>query len=153
MSTPLSFCDISARFGPVFAPQAKPAEQTSCDFDQLFRDYMRKVGLKHEEDREDAEEDALMALVDAMNPPKDRRIDPDKEALRALERTGKAISEEHGGKVDPTQFRSVQAILAYMSTRAAFEAADRILTEERLEVTGQRELSSPSDPNSDEKEV
>ncbi len=159
MSTPLSFCDISARYGQTPAPRMTPAEQTGWDFNRLFLDYMGKVQAKQEEDREDAEEDALMAVIDAMNPPKDRRIDQDTAAAQALRMAGKAVSEEHEGKADPTQFPSVQAILAALGDRVTFEGVDGVLEreevreEERLNVTEARELSDPSDPDNNRKEV
>ena len=160
MSTPLSFCDISARFGQTPAPRETPAEQTGWDFGQLFLDYLRKVRLKHEEDREDAEEDALMAMIDAMNPPKDRRPDPDMVAAQALRKAGEAVSEEEEGKTDPARSPSVQAILALLGDRVTFEGVDDVLRDreeqiqkERLEVTEERVHSGPGDPDNEEKEV
>ena len=59
-------CDIGARYHPV---EAKPTlqEATGWDPNQLFLGYMNKVREKREEDLKHAEEDALMAMVDAMN--------------------------------------------------------------------------------------
>ena len=43
MSTPLSFCDISARYGQTPAPQQSIEEQTGWNPRQLFLDYLQKV--------------------------------------------------------------------------------------------------------------
>ena len=67
MSTPLSFCGISARYGQAPAPQQTVEEQTGWNPKQLFLDYMQKVQDQREKNAKEAEEDALMAMVDAMN--------------------------------------------------------------------------------------
>ena len=69
MSTPLSVCDIGARYGQMPAPQKTIEGQTGWDFNRLMQDYLRKVRLQRKEDEEDAVEDALMAVIDAMNAP------------------------------------------------------------------------------------
>ena len=146
MSTPLSFCDVSARYGRTPAPRRTPAEQTGWNSNQLFNDFMLKFRKKREEDREDAREDALMAVIDAMNDP---------------ERAGRAVPEEDAGRADPARSLPVRVILSVLGGRAAFEEADGVLErqergeqkagEERLEVTQARGLGSPSDPNSMER--
>ena len=176
MSTPLSFCDISARFGQTPAPRETPAEQTGWDFGQLFLDYLRKVRLKHEEDREDAEEDALMAMIDAMNASEEDKESgkTDMAAANSLADAGEAIIAQHeivledGTKqvswFDPTQTLTIQVLMSCLGDRFTFEQADKVQEnqdkvredqeqedkEERLEVTETRETS---DPNQIGKEV
>lgn len=171
MSTPLSFCDISARYGQTPAPQQTIAEQTGWNPRQLFLDYLQKVREQREKDAKDAEEDALMAMIDAMN-----ASEEDKKAGRtdlagvdALADAGKAIAAQHetvledGTKqvewFDPTQTLTVQALMACLGDRFTFEQADEIqnsqdkaqeeqkIEEERLEVTEARDPSNPSGPN------
>ena len=67
MSTPLSFCDISARYGQMPAPQKSVEEQTGWNPNQLFKDYLMKLQRLREQEEEHAREDALMAMIDAMN--------------------------------------------------------------------------------------
>ena len=54
MQTPLSFCDITARFGQTPAPQKSIAEQTGWNPNQLFRDYLTKVRSQREKDEKEA---------------------------------------------------------------------------------------------------
>ena len=78
MSTPLSFCDISARYGQMPAPQKSVEEQTGWNPNQLFKDYLMKLQRLREQEEEHAREDALMAMIDAMNAPeRDRQSDQD----------------------------------------------------------------------------
>ena len=48
MSTPLSFCDISARYGQMPAPQKSIEEQTGWNPRQLFLNYLQKVREQRE---------------------------------------------------------------------------------------------------------
>ena len=61
MSTPLSFCDISTRFGQVPAPQRSIEEQTGWNPNLLFKDYLNKVRRHRKEQEEHAAEDALLS--------------------------------------------------------------------------------------------
>ena len=140
MSTPLSFCDISARYGQMPAPQQSIEEQTGWNPKQLFLDYMRKVREQREKNAKDAEEDALMAMIDAMN-----ASEEDKASGRVK-------------WVDPTQTLTVQVLMSCLGDRFTFEQADRIqenqkdqeqkAEEERLEVTEARDPSDTIDPDS-----
>ena len=175
MSTPLSFCDISARYGQTPAPRQTPAEQTGWDSGQLFLDYMRRVQEQREENAKDAEEDALMAMIDAMNASEEDKASgkTERTLTESLAKAGEAITAqseevlEDGSKlvqwVDPTTKLSVQVLLSCLGDRFSFEQADKVeentqeaqevqeqeLQEERLDVTEQRDLSitsNPSDP-------
>ncbi len=170
MSTPLSFCDISARYGQMPAPQQSIEEQTGWNPKQLFLDYMRKVREQREKNAKDAEEDALMAMIDAMNASEEDKASgkADQAAAKSLADAGKAIvaqSEEileDGTKrvkwVDPTQTLTVQVLMSCLGDRFTFEQADRIqenqkdqeqkAEEERLEVTEARDPSDTIDPDS-----
>ncbi len=171
MSTPLSFCDISARYGQTPAPRQAPAEQTGWDPKQLFLDYMRKVRVQREKNGKEAEEDALMAMIDAMNASeKDKKAGKtDLASANALADAGRAIVARHtevledGTRlvtwVDPTATLTVQAMLACLGDRSTFEQADKVrenedkaqedrereAEKERLEVTETRETSGPND--------
>lgn len=111
MSTPLSICDISARYGQMPAPRLTAGEQTGWNTKQVFSDclYMalelreqsvkeveqdpfeamneafleniRKAEELRRQRAKESEEDALMAVVDALNAPEE-----DKESGR-LEQT------------------------------------------------------------------
>ena len=50
MSMPLSFCDISARYGQTPAPQKSAADQTGWNPRQIFLDYMQKLRERQKED-------------------------------------------------------------------------------------------------------
>lgn len=169
MSTPLSFCDITARYGQAPALQIGSAERTSCDFTQLYLDYIRKVQDKRREELEDEEEDALMAVIDAMNASEeDKRSGRlERELAKSLARAGTAVvsrSEKESGDgtkeaslVDPIQTLTVQVLLSCVGDRATFEQADEIqentvkaleqteqkIEEEQLEVTGPNRPSGP----------
>lgn len=171
MSTPLSFCDISARFGRTPAPQQSIEEQTGWNPRQLFLDYLQKVREQREENAKHAEEDALMAMIDAMNASEEDKASGKTEQTltESLANAGKAITDqsteilEDGTKrvtwVDPMQTLTVQAMLACLGDRFTFEQADKIQEDQdkapedreqetekaRLEVT---EARDPSDPNS-----
>lgn len=174
MSTPLSFCDISARFGQSPAPQQSIEEQTGWNPRQLFLDYLQKVREQREENAKHAEEDALMAMIDAMNASEEDKESgkADQEAAEALAKAGAAIVDqatefmEDGSKrvtwVDPMQTLTVQAMMACLDGRFTFEQADKLQEnrnkaredqrqeagEERLEVTEAREPSDTIDPDS-----
>ena len=139
MSTPLSFCDISARYGQM-------------------------------------PEDALMAMIDAMNASEEDKASGKTEQTltNSLADAGKAIvaqSEEimeDGTKrtrwVDPTQTLTVQVLLSCLGDRFNFEQVDQVeennretLEQEedemRLEVTEAQNPSETSDPTQIGKEV
>lgn len=171
MSTPLSFCDISARYGQTPAPQQTLAEQTGWNPRQFFLDYMQKVRDQREKNDKEAEEDALMAMIDAMNASeKDKKAGrTDLAGANSLASAGRAIAAQHtevledGTRlvtwVDPTQTLTVQALLACLGDRFTFEQADEIeenqeraqenreqeAKEERLEVTEARDPSETSE--------
>ncbi|MCI8553002.1 MAG: hypothetical protein HFF56_08415, partial [Lawsonibacter sp.] len=67
MSTPLSVCDIGARYGQAPAPQKTVEGQAGWDLGQTFRNYLLKVRRQNQQAAKEAEEDALMAVIDAMN--------------------------------------------------------------------------------------
>lgn len=173
MSTPLSFCDISARFGQTPAPQQSIEEQTGWNPRQLFLDYLQKVREQQEENAKHAEEDALMAMIDAMNASEEDKASgkADQDAVEALAKAGAAIVDqatevmEDGTRrvtwVDPMQTLTVQAMLACLGDRFTFEQADKIQDsqdkaredreqeagKEPLEVTEARDPSDTIDPN------
>ncbi|MCI9156553.1 MAG: hypothetical protein HFF44_06385 [Lawsonibacter sp.] len=172
MSTPLSFCDISARYGQTPAPQQTIEEQTGWNPKQLFLDYMRKVQDQREKNAKEAEEDALMAMVDAMNASEEDKGRTEQTLTDSLAKAGKAIVDQNtelmpdGTKrvtwVDPTATLTVQVLLSCLGDRFNLEQADKIQEnqeqakedrEERLEVTEQRDPSETSAPNFIEKEV
>ena len=173
MSTPLSFCDISARYGQTPAPQQSIEEQTGWNPRQLFLDYLQKVREQQEENAKHAEEDALMAMIDAMNASEEDKASgkADQDAVEALAKAGAAIVDqatevmEDGTRrvtwVDPMQTLTVQAMLACLGDRFTFEQADKIQDsqdkaredreqeagKEPLEVTEARDPSDTIDPN------
>lgn len=179
MSTPLSFCDISARFGQAPAPQQSIGEQSGWNLSQTFLNYMLKLRRQQKEDAEDAEEDALMAVIDAMTASEEDiesgRLE--QTLTRSLAKAGRAITEQHekvledGTRrvewVDPAQSLTIQVLLSCAGDRIIFEQADEIrenteealehaeqeAEEESLNVTEKRELSDPSDPDNNKKEV
>lgn len=167
MSTPLSFCDISARYGQPPAPQKTLEEQTGWSLSQAFMNYLLKVRRQSKQDAKEAEEDALMALIDAMNASeKDKKAGKtDMVTAESLVKAGKAINERYEHKVDPLETLTVQAMLACLGDRFTFEQADEIRenTEkvqeqeaeerERMEVTEARGPSALEDPDINEKEV
>ena len=131
MSTPLSFCDISARFGQEPAPQQSIEEQAGWNPGQLFLDLLQKVQEQKEQSAKQAEEDALMAMVDAMNvSSRDRESGRAREtAEEILLKASQTIAEKTGGKVDPTTTLTVQAILACLGDRFTFDQADELQAE------------------------
>lgn len=176
MSTPLSFCDISARYGQMPAPQQSVEEQTGWNPRQIFLNYLQKVREQREKNAEYAEEDALMAMIDVMNASEeDKESGKTEQTLtNSLADAGKAIvaqSEEimeDGTKrtrwVDPTQTLTVQVLLSCLGDRFSFEQADQVeennretLEQEedemRLEVTETRDPGETSDLNQIGKEV
>lgn len=176
MSTPLSFCDISARYGQMPAPQQSIQEQTGWNPRQIFLNYLQKVREQREKDAKYAEEDALMAMIDAMNASEEDKASGKTEQTltNSLADAGKAIvaqSEEimeDGTKrtrwVDPTQTLTVQALLSCLGDRFNFEQVDQVeennretLEQEedemRLEVTEAQNPSETSDPTQIGKEV
>lgn len=176
MSTPLSFCDISAQYGQMPAPQQSIEEQTGWNPRQIFLNYLQKVREQREKDAKYAEEDALMAMIDAMNASEEDKVSGKTEQTltNSLADAGKAIvaqSEEimeDGTKrtrwVDPTQTLTVQALLSCLGDRFNFEQVDQVeennretLEQEedemRLEVTEAQNPSETSDPTQIGKEV
>ena len=57
MSTPLSFCDISARYGQAPAPQKTLEEQTGWNSKELFLSYLSKVRAQRKQDAKEDKED------------------------------------------------------------------------------------------------
>ena len=162
MSMPLSFCDISARYGQAPAPQQSIEEQTGWNPKQLFLDYMRKVRERNRQSAKEAEEDALMAMIDAMNASEEDKASgkTERTLTNSLAQAGKAIHEQYDGKVAPETTLTVQVLLSCLGDRFNFEQAgeveentrkareiqDQEAKEERLDVTEQRDLSDTSDP-------
>lgn len=138
MSTPLSFCDISARYGQAPAPQQSIEEQTGWNPRQLFLDYLQKVRKQREENAKHAEEDALMVMIDAMNASEEDQESgkADQDAVEALAKAGAAIVDQatevmpDGTKrvkwVDPMQTLTVQAMMACLGDRFTLEQADEV---------------------------
>ena len=174
MSTPLSFCDISARYGQMPAPQKSVEEQTGWNPNQLFKDYLMKLQRLREQEEEHAREDALMAMIDAMNASEEDKGRTEQTLANSLAKAGKAIVDQHvevrpdGTKqvtfVDPSATLTVQALLSCLGDRFNFEEADQIqedqekaeeqrTEEERLEATETRGPSETSGPNPIGKEV
>ena len=159
MSTPLSFCDISARYGQAPAPQQTVEEQTGWNPNQLFKDYLMKLQRLREQEEEHAREDALMAMIDAMNAPEEDREAgrTDMAGAESLRKAGQAIIKQYDGKVAPSETLAVQALLACLGDRFTFEEADQVqdnrekaqeLEEEKsLEVTEARDPGNPSAPD------
>ena len=159
MSTPLSFCDISARYGQMPAPQKSVEEQTGWNPNQLFKDYLMKLQRLREQEEEHAREDALMAMIDAMNAPEEDREAgrTDMAGAESLRKAGQAIIKQYDGKVAPSETLAVQALLACLGDRFTFEEADQVqdnrekaqeLEEEKsLEVTEARDPGNPSAPD------
>ena len=166
MSAPLSFCDISARYGQAPAPRRTPEEQTGWNLSEVFRNYMRKVRRQNQQAAKQAEEDALMAVIDAMNASEEekaRRSDLTEgnslvQAGRAIAAQSEEIREDgtrQAAYVDPTKSLTVQVLLSCLGDRFTFEQADEIQEnvekaqeqkaeeEKRLDVT---EARDPSDP-------
>lgn len=148
MQTPLSFCDIAARFGQTPAPRKSVAEQTGWNPDQLFRDYLTKVRSQREKDEREAVEDALMEMVDAINAPKWERTE-DRSPYDSLLR----ISEQQDGHDDPMENPEIQMILAMARTQAAFRQVDDILNREEQEEVQTEAASKTSETQSIDKEV
>lgn len=173
MSTPLSSCDISARYGQAPAPQKSIAEQDGWNLGQTFLNYLLKVRRQNQQAAKEAEEDALMAVIDAMNASeedlKSGRLE--RTLTESLANAGRAIVEqneevlEDGTKqvkwVDPSLTLTIQVLLSCAGDRVTFEQADEIrenteqareqreqeAEEESLNVTEKRDLSDPSDPD------
>lgn len=151
MSTPLSFCDISARFGQGPAPQQQSIEeQTGWNPRQFFLNLLQKVRDQKEHSAKQAEEDALMAMIDAMNASEEDRASGRTEQMltESLANAGKAINERYNGRVAPEDTLTVQVLLSCLGDRFNLEQADEIqenqdkaqqAEKERLEVTEARE--------------
>lgn len=169
MSTPLSFCDINARFGQGPAPQQTIEEQTGWNPKQFFLDLLQKIQERKEQSAKEAEEDALMAMVDAMNASEEDKASGrmEKTLTESLANAGKAINERYNGKVAPEDTLTVQALLACLGDRFTFEQADKIqenqdksqedreqeTEKERLEVTEACDPSETGEPDQLRKEV
>lgn len=165
MSTPLSFCDISARYGQTPAPQQSIEEQTGWNPRQLFLDYLQKVREQREENAKQAEEDALMAMIDAMNASEEDQASgkTERTLTESLANAGKAINERYNGKVAPEDTLTVQALMACLGDRFTLEQADKVqenqnkaqedreqkAEEERLEVTEARDPGETPDISSE----
>lgn len=169
MSAPLSFCDIRARFGQMPAPQKSIEEQTGWNPDLLFKDYLNRVRRHRKEQEEHAAEDALLAVIDAMNAPKrERWTDPERVAAKSLMRAGPSIQqsekfqelrEKFNGKIDVTVMPEIRALMMCLSGVSMFRQVDEIQEnteealeeqaeeKERSEVTEARGPSEISEPN------
>ena len=153
MSTPLSFCDISARYGQTPAPRQTIEEQTGWNPRQLFLDYMLKVREKNKQSAKEDKEDALMAMIDAMNASEEDKKagKTDMDGVKSLVKASKAIIEQYDGKVDPMQTLEVQVLLSCLGDRFVYEEADKLREqqskEESLEVTEPRDPGETSSPN------
>lgn len=169
MSTPLSVCDIGARYGQAPAPQKTVEGQAGWDLSQTFRNYLLKVRRQNQQAAKEAEEDALMAVIDAMNASEeDKRSGRLERTLtKSLADAGKSIAEQHeevqedGTRqaewVDPSLSLTIQVLLSCAGDRFTFEQADEVRenAEESLEkqrageesrnVTEKRDLSSTGD--------
>ena len=128
MSPPPSFCDISARFGQEPAPQQSIEEQAGWNPGQLFLDLLQKVQEQKEQSAKQAEEDALMAMIDAMNASEEDQASGRTEQTLAesLANAGKAINERYNGKVAPEDTLTVRVLLSCLGDRFRFEQADQI---------------------------
>lgn len=172
MSMQLSFCDISVRYGQTSAPRQSLAEKTGWDPNKLFLSYLLKVRERRNQDDKEAEEDALMDMIDAMNASEeDKKMGKTNLAeASSLADAGKAIIAQHetvledGAKLvtwfDPTQTLTVQVLMACLGDRFTFEQADKVqenqekaeenqeqqAEKEKLEVTEKRTLSETGDP-------
>ncbi len=160
MSTPLSFCDISARYGQAPAPQQTIEEQTGWNPKQLFLDYMFKLRRQAKQDAKEAEEDALMAVIDAMTARDKEDKRPDAVTADDLGKASKAVYERHNGEVSPEKSLTLQVMLSCLGDRFTFDQVDEVqentektmelekqkAKEESLEVTEKRGLSDPRDP-------
>ena len=169
MSTPLSFCDISARFGQGPAPRQTVEEQTGWNPGQLFLDLLQKIQERKEQSAKEAEEDALMAMIDAMNASEeDMESGRTEQTLtESLANAGKAINERYNGRVAPEDTLTVQVLLSCLGDRFNFEQVDEIqenqdkaqedreqeTEKERLEVTEACDPSETGEPNQPGKEV
>lgn len=169
MSTPLSFCDINARFGQEPAPQQTIEEQTGWNPKQFFLDLLQKIQDRKEQSAKEAEEDALMAMIDAMNASEEDKASgrTEQTLTESLANAGKAINERYNGKVAPEDTLTVQALLACLGDRFTFEQADEIqenqdksqedreqeTEKERLEVTEACDPSETGEPDQLRKEV
>ena len=169
MSTPLSFCDISARFGQGPAPRQTVEEQTGWNPGQLFLDLLQKIQDRKEQSAKEAEEDALMAMIDAMNASEeDKKAGRTEQTLtESLANAGKAINERYNGRVAPEDTLTVQVLLSCLGDRFNFEQVDEIqenqdkaqedreqeTEKERLEVTEACDPSETGEPNQPGKEV
>lgn len=199
MSTPLSVCDISARYGQMPAPQQIAGELTAWNPEQSFSscmsmalelrasvqeaeqdpfeamseaflDNISKAEEWRKQKAKESEEDALMAVIDAMNAPEEDlesgRLE--QTLTKSLMQAGKAVTEQSedilpdGTKqvawVDPLTRLSVRVLLSCLGDRFSFEQADEVQEnireareerqeEEGLDVTEQRDLSDTGDPS------
>lgn len=204
MSTPLSICDNSARFGQMPALQQLAGEQTAWNPKQSFVDCMalelrgekvqeveedpfeamtyvildnfRKAEEWRKQKAKESEEDALIAVIDALNASEEDlesgRLE--QTLTKSLMQAGKAITEqsedvlEDGTKsvgwVDPLTHLSVRVLLSCLGDRFNFEQADEVrenireaqelrerqeqgAEKESLDVTGQRDLSDTGNPS------
>lgn len=129
-------CDIGARYHPV--PKTPTLQElTGWDPNQLFLGYMNKVREKRDEELKHAEEDALLAMVDAMNAAKQEGSRARESVEEILLKASRAISEKRGDEADPGEALTVQVILACLGDR--FQPVQE---EELTEETAQTPRSS-----------
>lgn len=156
---------------PREASRSRLAGTPTC----FSRTYLNKVRRHRKEQEEHAAEDALLAVIDAMNTrDKDRNVDPEKVAAESLMRAGPSVQqsekfqelrEKSGGKIDITVMPEIRALMMCLSSTSMFRHMDEIQEntdkaleeqaeeEERLKVTEARGPSEISDPNEVKKEV
>ena len=205
MSMPLSICDISAIYGQMPAPQQLAGEQngwnskqsfSSClcmaleqresvqaveedpfeAMNDAFLENLRKAEEMRKQRAREKEENALMAVIDALNAPEEdmKSGKVERTLTESLTQAGEAIREQSeeilpdGSKwvtyVDPMTRLSVQALLACLSDRFDFEQLDEVqentqqarealelqeqkTEEEGLDVTQQHDLSDTENPS------
>lgn len=201
MSTPLSVCDVSAIYGQMPAPQqivggnskqpfsdclcmaleqresVQEAEQDPFEaMTNAILDNFRKAEEMRKQKAKESEEDALMAVIDALNAPEEdfKSGKVEQTLTESLKQAGKAIQEQSeeilpdGSKwvtpVDPLTRLSVRVLLACLGDRFNFEQIDDVqentrmaredrelreqeTEEEGLDVTEQRDLSDTGDPS------
>lgn len=102
----------------------------------MFRQYLACVRERRNREESQQTEDALMAVIDSMNASEgESGADRDRAVTDALQSASQAVSEQTGGKQDPTSSLPVQIILACLGDRARLEMADEVQQahEEKLE--------------------
>lgn len=140
IQTQITPCDIGGRYHPV-TPQPTLEELTGWNPNTLFLDFMNKVREKRERDLDEAEEDALMAMIDAMNvSQRDRESGRAREtAEEILLKASQTIGEKTGGKGNPADTLTVQVLLSCLGDRFTFDQADELTEQDRAEEEQQTE--------------